>query len=171
MQHRAPLDKARHGNADRRVLLQIHFAPRAPIAVRIVHIAAARVQIEAAPAAHFGASPLGKDLGVENIALVAAIGIWPGAEQPDFAQIAGSHIETTAGSFGKPNYLIGADFEQIGKAVIQPDCINVPTIAGAGEQASAAVKAERINQICLRGPQPFRRAFWSDSVDFRASGA
>src|SRR5215469_16218844 len=71
-QYGLPLNEARRWRIHRLLLCQVNLLPLAPVAVRIVDIAAARRQLEAAVSAHFGAPPLGENLGVEHIALVGS---------------------------------------------------------------------------------------------------
>src|SRR5208337_3355233 len=89
MQHRPPLDEARGRCINRQLFLQFNLLPRAPVAVGIVHVAAAREEIEDAASPNLDASPLGKILGVEDIALVPALGDRVRTQQKDFPQIAG----------------------------------------------------------------------------------
>ena len=94
MQHGLPLDEARRRDIEYRVFLQIDRLPRTPVAVGIVHVAAAGKELDIARAAEFGASPAGEDFGVEHIALVAAFGFRRPAQQKHFAQIAGGDIKS-----------------------------------------------------------------------------
>ena len=110
--------------------------PGTPVAVGIVHVAAAGKELDLARAAQFGASPAGENLGVEHIALVAAFGFSRPAQQKYFAQIAGGHIKPARRSFGESRDLGGAGLQQIDEPIFAGDGENMAAVSRAGQQAS-----------------------------------
>src|SRR6185437_6023406 len=82
------------------------FLPVAPVALGIFDVADAGVDVEVrgggsrgCGCAYFGASPLGEDLGVKNIAEVGSLGGIAMAEQKELAGVGGTEVGT-AGGFG-----------------------------------------------------------------------
>src|SRR5690348_3267604 len=100
MQNRLPLNETGGRRTDFRFLLQINFLPRAPVAVRIVNVSGTREQFYIALASELSASPLGKNVGVEHVAFVGAVGIGGVAQQKNLSQIAGCGVQTS-GSGGE----------------------------------------------------------------------
>src|SRR5215472_344458 len=164
MEHGAPLHETGPRDIQFGSSLQVDFAPRTPVAIRIIDVPAARKQLEVAATTNFRATPARKNLGVEDVAFVAAIAIGRGFEQGDLPQIAGGNVQSAFRGFGKSRDLVGTDGEQVGVAVVETDGVNVSAVAGAGQQAPMAVKTEGIDQIGLRAPNPPRRTVRADHV-------
>src|SRR6266567_8791758 len=133
MQNCLPLNEASWGRGYFCLFLQINFLPGTPISVGIVDIAGAREQFNAALAAELGASPLGEDVRVEDIALVAAFGLGRAAQKKNFAEIAGRGIEATAGHLGESSHLVGAGFDQLGVILAARDLEYLAVVPGAGQ--------------------------------------
>src|ERR1700688_1103445 len=115
------------------VFAEINFLPCAPVAVGIVDITAAGVELDIARAAKFGASPAGKNSGVEDVALVGSLGFGTGSQDEDFSQVTGRRIDSAAGCFGESRHLGRGRFEQVGKIIQSGDGKNVAAISGAGQ--------------------------------------
>src|SRR5947207_13010032 len=113
MQDGLPLNETGWRRTDFRFLLQIDFLPRAPVPVRIVHVSGTREQFYIAFASELGASPLRKNVGVEHVAFVGAVGIGRVAQQKNLSQIAGRGVETS-GSCCEGGHLIGFGFGELG---------------------------------------------------------
>src|SRR6266567_6274843 len=133
MQNCLPLNEASWGRGYFCLFLQINSFPRTPVSVGIVHVAGAREQFNAALAAELGASPLGEDVRVEDIALVAAFGLGRAAQKKNFAEIAGGGIKATAGGLGESSHLIGAGFDQLCVILAPGDLEYLAVVSGAGQ--------------------------------------
>jgi hypothetical protein len=92
--------------------------PCAPVAVGIINVAAASVEVDSACAAKFGSSPTRENLGVENVAFVSAFGAWSGAQEEDFPQITGGGVHSPAGGFGESGDLGSRRFQKIRKIIL-----------------------------------------------------
>src|SRR5437016_9370263 len=132
MQNRLPLNEASGRRGHFRIFLQINFFPRTPVSVGIVHVPGAREQFNAALAAKLGASPLRENVGVKNIALIAAFGLGRAAQKKNFTEIAGRGIKATAGGLGESSHLIGAGFDQLGVILAARDLEYLAVVPGAG---------------------------------------
>src|SRR5208283_2810656 len=97
MEHGLPLHEPRRRNFKFGAGGQIDTRPRAPIAVGIVDVAAARIQFDVgtgiAGAAKAGASPKRKNARVEDIAFVRAFRLGAGTEDENFSQVAAGSVE------------------------------------------------------------------------------
>src|SRR5438067_5672084 len=93
MQNGFPLRETRCGNGQRRILLQVHLPPDTPVAVRIVHVPASRKQFHIPATTKLYTSPLRKDVRIEHVALVTALGIGSFAQNENLPQVAGRGIE------------------------------------------------------------------------------
>src|ERR1017187_10691877 len=140
VQHGFPLDEAGGRSVNGKFLGQIDLLPRAPVAVWIVHVAAAGEKLKVASAANFGPSPLGKYLGIENIALVGALCDRPGTEQENFAEIAGGSVDPARGRTGERGHLVGAGFGEVG-VVVAEDGVNLASVASACEQSACRIES------------------------------
>ena len=170
LQHGFPLNEARRRNADCRILLQVDFLPRTPVAVGIVHVAAAGKEFDIAGAAKFGASPAGKNVGIKDIALVSAFGFGGRAPAETFAQVAGRGVQAAVRSVGESRDLGCAGFEQVGEFVFAADGKNVSAVSGAGQQTATLIKGEGIDDVFVRTPQAAGRAVGGDAINLRAAG-
>src|SRR5262249_53239458 len=137
-QHDLPLHEARGRD------IQLHLGrrgllPRAPIAVGIVDIAAARKDLIIPHPAHVGASPLREDARIEDVALEYALLLRCGADDEDLPQVAGRGVERAAWSGSKGGDLRRAGLEQVAvvAAAIDRDLVNASLVATAGEQPLA----------------------------------
>ena len=92
-------------------------------------------------------------MGVEDIAFVRAFRLGAGTEDKNLPQVAAGGIESSAGRGSEGGDLRGAGLDQIGEIVDAVDGENVAAIAGAGEQASALIEAESVDEIFVRSPQ------------------
>src|SRR4029077_916841 len=134
---------------------KINARPGTPVAVRIVHIATARIKLDIgiAGAADAGASPERKDARVEDIAFVGAFRLGAGAENENLSQIAAGGVEASAGRGGEGGDLRGAGFDQIGEIINAVDGKNVTAIAGAGDEASVLIEGQGVDEIFMGTPQ------------------
>ena len=169
VQHGFPLGVTSRGNSGFIVFAEVDLLPRAPVAVGIIDVAAAGVKIHIANAAKFDASPARENLGVEDIALVGALGLRPGTEHKDLSQIAGGGVYTTAGRFGEGSHLRSRRFQQIGKIIQAGDSKNVAAISRAGQQASLRIEGEGVDDIFVRCPQPGGRTVGGYAINIRTA--
>ena len=153
VEHGLPLHEARWRNLEFGAGRKIDTRPRAPVAIGIVDVAAARIKLDVSGAAHAGAPPKRKDVRVEDIAFVRAFRLGARAKDENFPQVAAGCVEASAGRGGESGDLRGAGFDQIGEIVDAVDGEDVTAIAGAGEQASVLVEAERVDEIFMGSPQ------------------
>src|SRR5208337_986032 len=159
MEHGLPLHKARRWNAEFGAAGQseINACPLAPVAVRIVDIAAPRIKLDAgiAAAARAGASPKGKYVRVEDVAFVRAFGLKARSEDKNLSQVAAGGVEPSARRRGKGRDLRSAGLDEIGVfiSLVAVDGKNVAAIAGTSEQASVLIEAESVDEIFVGTPQ------------------
>ena len=168
MQHGAPLEKACGGRVDGEIALEVDLAPGAPVAVGVVDVAAAREKVDAAGTAKVGASPLGEDVRVEDIAFEGAFAAGGGSQVKDFAEITGGNVEAAIGGAGERGDLVGTGIEQVGEGAIGGDGKKTSAIAGARDEASTGIKGEGVNNVGGGVPDAARRTIGSKAVDFRA---
>src|SRR4029077_6830622 len=99
MEHGLPLDEARWRNLEFRIGSEgegeIDTRPGTPVAVGIVHVAAARIEFDVgiAGATDAGASPERKDARVEDIAFVRAFRLGARTEHENFPEVAAGGVE------------------------------------------------------------------------------
>ena len=136
--------------------MKVNFRPRTPVAIRVVYISAAGEQFDVASAAEISASPTGEDVGVKDIALISTFGIGRGAEEKELAKIAAGKVKTATRSFGERRNLRGGGFQQVCERVLASNGEDVAAVARTGQQVSALVESEGINQIVMRGPDTIR---------------
>src|ERR1035438_7067967 len=152
MEHRLPLNEARRRDFQFRVPGKIDMRPRAPVAVRIVHVAAARVEFDVAGSAHATAPPARKDVGIENVAFVGSFRLGTGTKHENLAQVAAGNVKTSAGCGGKCGDLAAARFYEVGEIIDTVDGKDVAAIAGSSEQGATLIEAKSVDQIVVRTP-------------------
>ena len=170
MKHRFPLHEPSRRYFQLRVCGQLHMLPLAPVAIGVVHIAAARIEFDIAHATQAAAPPLRKSMRVEHIAFVRAFCFRTRAQLKDFPQIAARSIQTAAGCNGKCRDLRSARLYKIGEIIHAVDGENVAAIAGSRQQPPALIKPQSVDQIFSRAPQMFGSAIRRNAVNFRATG-
>src|SRR5208282_3338323 len=176
MEYGLPLHEARRRNAEFGAAGKgkINTRPLTPVAVGIVHIAAARIKFGSGitGAADAGASPKRKYVRVEDIAFIRAFGFEAGTEDKNLSQVAAGSVESSARRGGEGRDLRGAGFDEIGVIIslVAIDGKNVAAIAGAGEQASVLIEAESVDEIFVGTPQARRGAIGRDAINLGAAG-
>src|SRR5271154_3608730 len=103
-------------------------------------------------------------MSIENVALVGAFRLRRRAEQKNLAQVAARRVQPTAGCRGEGGNLARAGPDKIGKIADAVDRENVAAIAGAGDETSMLIEAQRIDQIFARTPKLFRGSVGSDAI-------
>src|SRR5581483_7278330 len=131
---------------------------------------AAGKQIDASGAAELETSPPGKDVCIENIALVCAFRIRSGPKQKDLAEIAGRNVQPAIGRICKPGYLGRAHAQQVAEVVFPGNREYMTTVPSASDQRAMSVEGQRINKIFAGRPDTRGRAVRSDAIDLRSSG-
>src|SRR4051794_37369660 len=166
MQHSAPLQESRGGSRDGSVFRGIDALPVAPIAVGIIDVTAARPNLHVARGARLDASPAREVARVKDFAVEGAFALRGVLQQVDLAEIAAHGEEIAVGGSSKSCDLVCWSLLQFGEARSAVDGVDLALVAGAGEQASVVIEAQRVHDLVARGPKAFWRTVNVDAHDF-----
>ena len=133
------------------IFAQIDLGPGTPVAIGIIHVAAAGRKFEVAAPAGLCASPAGKDVRVFHIALERAFGFRTVAHQENLSQVAAGTIKTVGG-FAEGCDLVSAGLEQVGEGTVFLDGEDPAFVASPGDQVTRGIESQGVNDVLTRRP-------------------